>query len=422
MQGGFAFKSSDFTVTGIPVLKIKNVRLREVDTTEPSYVEPSVAEQAGRYYCKAGDLLISMTGSGPQAPNSVVGRVARFIGPSDRYLINQRVGRFVNKAPDKLDSRYLFYVVARKEMLWQLVTIATGSANQANISGSQIESLEIPLPPLAEQKAIAAVLGALDDKIELNRRMNVTLEAIARALFQSWFVDFDPVRAKIDGRQPTGLDPATAALFPNEFEESELGPIPKGWHVGKVEDVLTFSRRTLDPSEFPDELFAHHSLPAFDEGRMPKLEFGNAIKSQKLIVSSGTVLLSKLNPYIPRIWLPNLTNDNRGVCSTEFLVAQPKSGISREFLFCLFTSGPFTSEYVTLVTGTTGSHQRVKSESALQMKITIPPAQIIDRFSTLANVTFGRISRNIRESATLAALRDALLPKLLSGELKLGGN
>ena len=85
---------------------------------------------------------------------------------------------------------------------------------------------------LAEQKAIAAVLGALDDKIELNRRMNATLEAMARALFQSWFVDFDPVRAKLDGRQPTGLDPATAALFPNEFEDSELGPIPKGWHVG----------------------------------------------------------------------------------------------------------------------------------------------------------------------------------------------
>ena len=92
------------------------------------------------------------------------------------------------------------------------------------------ESLAFRLPfrPLPEQKAIAAVLGALDDKIELNRRMNATLEAMARALFQSWFVDFDPVRAKLDGRQPTGLDPATAALFPNEFEDSELGPIPKG--------------------------------------------------------------------------------------------------------------------------------------------------------------------------------------------------
>ena len=98
--------------------------------------------------------------------------------------------------------------------------------------------LPIPLPPLAEQKAIAAVLGALDDKIELNRRMNATLEAMARALFQSWFVDFDPVRAKLDGRQPAGLDPATAALFPNEFEDSELGPIPERLEVTPLSDVI----------------------------------------------------------------------------------------------------------------------------------------------------------------------------------------
>src|SRR5204863_6514313 len=114
---------------------------------------------------------------------------------------------------------------------------------------ADIPNFKSPLPPLAEQEAIAAVLGALDDKIELNRRMNTTLEAMARALFQSWFVNFDPVRAKLDGRQPTGLDPATAALFPNEFEDSELGPIPKGWHIGKLGEVATNPRRTVRAHE-----------------------------------------------------------------------------------------------------------------------------------------------------------------------------
>ena len=137
------------------------------------------------------------------------------------------------------------------------------------------------LPPLAEQKAIAAVLGALDDKIELNRRMNATLEAMARALFQSWFVDFDPVRAKLDGRQPTGLDPATAALFPNEFEDSELGHIPKGWTLGKVGDLATLNRGAVNPGDFPTETFDHFSLPAFDAGRTPKVELGSAIMSNK---------------------------------------------------------------------------------------------------------------------------------------------
>src|ERR1035437_10022693 len=267
VQGGFAFKSGDFIETGVPVLKIKNVRLREVDTTDPAYVDQSLAKDSARYFCKSGDLLISMTGSGPQAPNSVVGRVARFTGPSDKYLINQRVGRFVNKVPDKLDQRYLFYVLAQEETLWKLVSIATGSANQANISGSQIESLEVPLPPLAEQKAIAAVLGALDDKIELNRRMNATLEAMARALFQSWFVDFDPVRAKGEKRQPVGLDAETAALFPASFQDSPLEPVPQGWKMGKVGDLATLCRDAVNPGAFPNEVFDHFSLPAFDDGR-----------------------------------------------------------------------------------------------------------------------------------------------------------
>ena len=188
--------------------------------------------------------------------------------------------------------------------------------------------------------------------------------------------------------------------------------------MGKVENILTFNRSTVDPSDFRDELFAHYSLPAFDEGRVPKLELGDAIKSQKLIVPPAAVLLSKLNPHIPRIWLPDVSAHNRALCSTEFLVAQPKAGSSRELLFCLFTSDAFASDYGTLVTGTTGSHQRVKGESVLQMKIVIPPAAIIGQFSTLAKPMFDKVIRNIRESATLAGIRDTLLPKLLSGELK----
>jgi type I restriction enzyme S subunit len=202
VQGGFAFKSGDFRTTGIAVLKIRNIRLRDVDTSELEYVDTEVAKGASRYFCKYGDLLVSMTGSGPQAPNSVVGRVARFIGPSDTYLINQRVGRIVIHEPSRLHSRYLFYVLSQPEYQWSLVATATGSANQANISGAQIENLEIPVPPPDEQRAIAHILGTLDDKIELNRRMNETLEGIARALFKSWFVDFDPVRARAEGRDP----------------------------------------------------------------------------------------------------------------------------------------------------------------------------------------------------------------------------
>jgi type I restriction enzyme S subunit len=208
--------------------------------------------------------------------------------------------------PEKCVSRFLLYAIQSDTVQHEIkVNEGTGST-VSNLRIPLLEALPIPCPPLAEQKAIAAVLGALDDMIELNRRMNATLEAMARALFQSWFVDFDPVRAKLDGRQPFVMDPANAALFPDSFQASEVGHIPKGWSVGRVVEVSDFSRSSINPGGFPCETFDHYSLPAFDEGQTPKPELGSRIMSNKLVVARDSVLLSKLNPHIPRIWLPDL--------------------------------------------------------------------------------------------------------------------
>jgi len=313
-----------------------------------------------------------------------------------------------------IEAHYLKYVLlAENEALWRF---ASGTTHQT-IYYPEAKAFHVCLPPLAEQKAIAAVLGALDDKIELNRRMNATLEAMARALFQSWFVDFDPVRAKLDGRPPAALDPATAALFPDSFQDSEAGHIPKGWTLGKVSDCATLNRGAVNPGDFPTETFDHFSLPAFDNGRTPKVELGSAIMSNKFTVTPNSVLLSKLNPHIPRIWLPDLHASRRSVCSTEFMVACSKPGVSREYLFSLFTSSAFASIYGTLVTGTTGSHQRIRPESVLDMKIVIPSLSLIRAFTDISKPMFDRINRNTEQSRTLATLRDTLLPKLLSGEL-----
>jgi type I restriction enzyme S subunit len=143
--------------------------------------------------------------------------------------------------------------------------------------------------------------------------------------------------------------------------------------------------------------------------------------SNKLVVSHGSVLLSKLNPHIPRIWMPDLNVTRRSVCSTEFIVASTRPGYTREFLFALFTSGAFASSYGTLVTGTTGSHQRIRPESVLDMKIVIPPPPLVDAFAALAKPVFDQTNRNLDQSRTLAILRDTLLPKLLSGDLQLPG-
>jgi type I restriction enzyme, S subunit len=316
----------------------------------------------------------------------------------------------------QIDPTYLTYaLLASKSELLSMVELAGHGTGR--LPTDLLKALDIPLPSKGEQRAIAHILETLDDKIELNQRMNETLGGIAKVIFRSWFVDFDPVRVKAENRD-TGFPNHIAALFPDSFVDSELGDIPVGWNAGKVGDFFKLSRESLNPGLFQDEVFYHYSIPAFDESRMPKQEKGETIKSNKFIVLRDCVLLSKLNPRIPRVWLPNLFDLYRAVCTTEFLVAQPKSCCSREFLFGLFSSETFTSVFATLTTGTSGSHQRVKPESLLELDWVVPSEPVIERFTSLTIPLLKRISENLQESKTLTALRDTLLPKLISGELR----
>ena len=317
-----------------------------------------------------------------------------------------------------LDELYL--ICCSRELTEHLSSLAGGTSNShQRVRPAEIMGATVSVPSgSTELKFAAESLAALDDKIELNRKMNVTLEQIAKALFKSWFVDFDPVHAKAAGRQPTGMDKATADLFPDSFVDSELGKIPSGWKAGSLSNLSKFSRDSINPGETPSEIFDHYSLPSFDEGKVPKTEEGSEIKSNKLVVTKTCVLLSKLNPHIPRIWLPNLRASRRSICSTEFIVASAIAGCTREYLYALFISEDFSRTYGTLVTGTTGSHQRIKAESVLQMRIPVPPAELISSFTDTMAPMINRVAINTKELQALAELRDTLLPQLLNGELK----
>jgi type I restriction enzyme, S subunit len=333
------------------------------------------------YWLRDGDIVLAM-----DRPWIEAGLKYAAIRSSDLpALLVQRVACL--RGTSELHTRFLKYVIGSQAFTDHVLTVQTGTA-VPHISGGQIKSFHFSLPPLAEQRAIAHILGTLDDKIELNRRMNETLEVIARAIFKSWFVD-----ATEDG-------------------------LPKGWRNGTVSDLATISRDGLNPGEFPDEIFDHYSIPAFDEGRTPKPETGDVIKSNKFIIPHGCVMVSKLNPRIPRVWLPDVRGENRAVCSTEFLITTPKPGVSREYLFCFFSNEAFVSVFATMVTGTSGSHQRVKPESLLGMDAVIPPPPVMQSFTDATQPLLERINHNIAEARTLAALRDALLPKLLSDELR----
>jgi len=283
-----------------------------------------------------------------------------------------------------------------------------------DIFGRQI----VPFPPLAEQRAIARILGALDEKIELNKEMNRTLEATAQAIFRSWFVDFDPVAAKADGRKPFGMSGDLAALFPDRFVESELGPIPEGWRMGSIADLLRIETRSVQPQQNPAEVFDHLSIPAFDLGRRPVQEAGSLIKSNKYLVTPRSVLLSKLNPEISRVWLPGEESKNRLVCSTEFIVCVPRPPFHPAYLFCLFTNPEFRATLLGLVTGTSNSHQRVRPKDFRRIMALEPTEGLVLAFRDVVSPPLTETIRARSETHTLATLRDLLLPKLLSGEIR----
>ena len=322
---------------------------------------------------------------------------------------------FVNwVCSDSIEPHFLKYVLLSEREAFP--RFATGSTHQT-IYFPELKAFHVQLPPLDEQRGIVGVLKALDDRIELNRRMTATLEGMARALFRSWFVDFDPVRAKAEGRDP-GLPDDFATLFSSRLVDTELGQIPEGWEAGRISDLASLSRHGVSPGDNPDEEFAHYSIPAYDDDLIPRAERGASIKSGKHVVPPNSVLISKLNPRIPRVWMPVLQTRRRSICSTEFLVAMPTERATTAFLYCLFRDDDFRSSFSSLVTGTSGSHQRVKPQSFLAMRAVVAPRPVVEAFSRLASTWLGKSNGQRLSAGTLALMRDTLLPKLVSGEVR----
>ncbi len=345
--------------------------------------------------------------------NGTLGNIAFYRG--EKVILGKSACYFNVEAG--VDKHFVGYVLKSDAFQSYIHNLATGSTIK-NVSLRLMRDFSFQLPPFEVQSHISGMLKVLDDRITLLRETNATLEAIAQALFKSWFVDFDPVRAKQEGRAPEGMSDATAALFPDRFEESELGLVPKGWRVGAFANLIRLHKGSVNPGAQPDVTFQHFSLPAFDAGQMPVLELGSEIKSNKTTVPKDAVLLSKLNPHIPRIWLPSMVN-KEAVCSTEFLPFIPNGPATKAFVYCLLSAPDFSSSLCQLVTGTSNSHQRIKPDGVLSLPATIPPTEIASEFDAVASLLFARLRANRQQAQTLATLRDTLLPRLISGQLLL---
>lgn len=405
LEGGFAFKSRDFTDNGVPVAKIKNIKHREIDMSDCNKVDASIAEHAINNFVRHNDILICMTGSGIHAPNSIVGRVAKHRGKDKEFLINQRVGRFIITNEQKLNNNFLYYYLSPKQRQWEFVSIATGSANQVNISGKQIERFKIPLPPLPEQRVIAHILGSLDDKIELNRQMNRALEAMAQAIFKSWFVDFDPVHAKAAGCD-IGLPREIADMFPNSFEKSELGEMPKGWKVKTLEDCIEIHDSKRIPLNSRQRAEKQGIFPYY--GASGIMDYINEYIFDGIYIllgEDGTVIDKDDHPIIQYVWGRFWVNNHAHVLTG-------KNGISNEHLYMILKN----TNIKPFVTGAV--QPKVSQLNLKSIPFVYAQDEINKYFSSWISSLFGLICKNTDESKDLIQIRDTLLPKLISGELR----
>lgn len=393
-------KTPEKTSSGIPLITAKVVKGGRIEPTDEYIAFEDYDSWMRRGLPKAGDVVMTT-----EAP---LGEIAQ-LGP-ERVALAQRLITLRGN-PSILDNTFLKFLMQSSDVQEQLHARASGTT-VLGIKQSELRKITLTLPPLDEQHAIANILGTLDDKIELNRRMNVTLETMARALFKAWFVDFEPVRAKVEGRD-TGLPKEIADLFPDSFEDSELGDVPKGWRVGKLGDIANNPRRGIQPDAITPE------TPYIGLEHMPRRcialsDWGHPeeLGSNKYKFNRGDVLFGKLRPYFHKVGVAAVD----GVCSTDIVVVTPKKQEWFGFLLGHISSVDFV-EYTNA--GSTGTKMpRTSWHEMARYTVALPTVSIADKYTSMILPMIENTFVNIHESRTIAAQRDVLLPKLLSGKLR----
>ena len=285
------------------------------------------------------------------------------------------------------------------------------------LNRNHIHPLPVRVPPVAEQRAIAHILGTLDDKIELNRRMNATLEAMARALFRSWFVDFDPVRAKMEGRD-TGLPKEIADLFPDRLVNSALGDIPAGWRTGTLADVARLNPESWGSHNRPDRIL-YVDLATTKWGYINEIQmysWPDAPSRGRRVLRRGDTIVGTVRPGNGSFALID-RDDLTG--STGFAVLRPTDPIEREIVWCAATSADALDRLAHLADG--GAYPAVSPKAVLDIAVVLPDERVRLAFSSVAAPLLNRLKANQREARILGTLRDALLPKLVSGDLRVNG-
>ncbi|RRN79527.1 restriction endonuclease subunit S [Pseudoxanthomonas sp. SGD-10] len=372
---------------GIPLITAKVVKSGRIETPDEFIAEEDYASWMTRGLPRIGDVVLTT-----EAPLGEVAQI-KFLP----VALAQRIVTLRGK-PGLLDNCYLLYLLQSQEMQEKLVGRSSGTT-VIGIKQSELRKIELALPPISEQRAIAHILGTLDDKIELNRKQNETLEAMARALFKAWFVDFEPVRAKMEGRWQRGQSlPGLPAhlydLFPDRLVESELGEIPEGWETKRVSDYLSLAYgKSLPAGKRQKGIY-----PVYGSGGLVGFHNEAMINGPTVIVGrKGTVgsLYWEDRPCFP--------------IDTVFYV-QPKVPLS--FCYYLLKALPLKDM------NTDAAVPGLNRENVYRLEVAAPPRELVSHFAETTSRFRESIAVISRSSEALSQLRDTILPKLISGELR----
>lgn len=408
---GSQLHQQDYVPVGTPIITVEHLGENRIMHQDIPCVSDEDKERLSKYILRKGDIVFSRVGS--------VDRRSLVRDAENGWLFSGRCLR-VRPDPDKIDPVYLSYFFGLPSFKEHIRAIAVG-ATMPSLNTEILSNVIIPYPQdLNEQRAIARILGSLDDKIEANRCMNETLEAIARAIFKSWFVDFDPVRAKAEGREPTGMDPETAAQFPDSFEETELGMVPKGWEAKLLGQTVCYINRGIQPKYIDDgglkvinqKCIRNHQVDwtkarRHDPNFKPINDGRELQKGDILINSTGVGTLGRVAQIL-------CLHEKVIVDSHVTIIRADSKIITWNVLGSMLIAQE--AEIADLGEGTTGQTE-LSRERLKFLRVLVPSLDAQKMFDKATMPLRNLIQSNEMQNHALSEIRNSLLPKLLSGEV-----
>ncbi|MCH8048443.1 MAG: restriction endonuclease subunit S [Planctomycetes bacterium] len=403
---GYRAKNDELGGSGPIFLRAGHVTDSHIDFDGVEHFRSELTDKVRHKMARPGDTIVTTKGNS-------TGRTSFVTDEMPPFVYSPHLSYWRSADPNRIESGFLRYWSRGREFAIQLAGMKASTDMAPYLSLTDQRRLEITLPPIDQQKALGAILSGLDDKIELNRRMNATLEGMARAIFKAWFIDFEPVKAKAAGAACfPGMAQHVFDDLPNSFVNSELGEIPEGWSIGPLGNVMEHPRRTARPEEL-DSTTNYVGLEHIPRQAIWLPEWGDAssVTSNKHYFRKGEFLFGKLRPYFHKVCVAPID----GVCSTDVVVVAPASDGWTGFVLFHISSAAFVAYTSAASTGTKMPRTNWKDMSSYA--VAIPPDEIARAFSQLVAPSIALLAANVFESRVLSSVRDALLPKLISGEI-----